>query len=147
MKSLCYSLQRAGTVSTHLILDKTSFPICYFSFWRACCEINCKVCLIISIKGSYLPSTETALVCMCSKCILYCVIKDFYILEKHSTVSILYNLCIFLQSICSEIYKISIIIEKYRSWSFLVVATITRTEHFDSNFAVLIWVSGGNSIS
>lgn len=71
MNSLCSSLHKAGTVSTHLIFEGTSLPICYFSFLRACCEINCKVCLTTSISDNYLPSTETAFVCICNKCILY----------------------------------------------------------------------------
>jgi hypothetical protein len=44
------------------------------SFCRACWEINCNVCLMTSINGIYLPSTDIALVCMCNRCILYWVI-------------------------------------------------------------------------
>ena len=71
MKSLCYSLQRAGTVKTHLILAGTTLPTCYWSFCKAWDEIYLRVYLITSRRGRVLPSTDLASEFMWRRCILY----------------------------------------------------------------------------
>jgi len=71
MKSLCYSLQRAGTVRTHLILAGTIFPTCSFNLARACVLMNLSVFYTTFSSGISRLSMALALVCMCSRCILY----------------------------------------------------------------------------
>lgn len=61
MKFLCYSLQRAGTVSTHLILVATIFPTCSLNFWIACSPIYRRVIEITLKSSNYLPSTDFAI--------------------------------------------------------------------------------------
>lgn len=60
MKNLCSSEYNAGTVITHLIFAGINFPTYSFNLCIAFYEMYLKVSEIISIKGNYLPSTETA---------------------------------------------------------------------------------------
>lgn len=71
MKSLCSSLQRAGTVSTHLIFAGTIFPTCSFNLLSACWLMKRRVCYTTFSRGISLPSIDLAFVCMWSRCILY----------------------------------------------------------------------------
>jgi hypothetical protein len=71
MKYLCSSLQRAGTVITHLTLAGTIFPTYSLNLFKAFPEINFNVWEIMVIKGIYLPSIDVALASKWSKWILY----------------------------------------------------------------------------
>jgi nucleoside-diphosphate-sugar epimerase len=71
MNNLCSSLHSAGTVSTHLILAKTTFPIYSFNLASALVAMNLRVSVIITISEISLPSTDLALRFICKRCILY----------------------------------------------------------------------------
>ena len=55
------SLQRAGTVKTHLIFVLTTFPTYSESFWSAFSEIYLRLSEITFIRGSSLPSSDIAI--------------------------------------------------------------------------------------
>ena len=67
MKCLCSSLQRAGTVSTHLILVLITLPTYSVSFSKALSAINLSDYEITVISESSLPSTAIAFVSIFSK--------------------------------------------------------------------------------
>jgi len=79
IKSLCYSLQRAGTVRTQRILDEDILPTCYFSLFRACSLMKRKVLSITFKRGISLPSRDWAVVCICKRCILYWIDPQIHI--------------------------------------------------------------------
>ena len=65
-------------------------------------------------------------------------------MEEIGGSSVLYNLCVFLDCVDSEIKKLFIVVKEYGGWCFLIITTITRIKDLDSYFSLLIGEFGSD---
>jgi hypothetical protein len=67
-------------------------------------------------------------------------------LEQHGSVAVLNDLSVLLECVDSKLQELSVIIEKYGCWGFLIITAIAGVEHLYSYLSVLIEMFGGNRV-